>query len=85
MAVLHRRIRDLVIARDLSGSGASPPQLMKALNSKSEWAINKLINFGYVIGLHPAMTVSGVFEVTLRMAPSLVFSTVISTSLPRSL
>ena len=43
VAVLHRRIRDLIIAGDLSREGATPPQLMKALNSKSEWAINKLI------------------------------------------
>lgn len=43
VAVLHRRVRDLVIARDLAGAGATPPQLMKALNSKSDWAIGKLI------------------------------------------
>ena len=33
-------------------------------------AINKLINFGYVIGLHPAMTVSGVFVGLLFMPDS---------------
>ena len=43
VAVLHRRIRDLILAGDLNREGATPPQLMKALNSKSEWAINKLI------------------------------------------
>lgn len=43
VAVLHRRMRDLIIARDLTTTGATPPQLMKALNSKSEWAINKTV------------------------------------------
>jgi DNA polymerase III delta subunit len=43
VTVLHRRIRDLIVAGDLSREGATPPQLMKALNSRSEWAITKLV------------------------------------------
>lgn len=43
VAVLHRRVRDLIIARDLAAAGATPPQLMKALNAKKEWAVNKTI------------------------------------------
>ena len=43
VAVLHRRIRDLIVAGDLSREGAQPPALMKALNSKSEYAIGKLV------------------------------------------
>lgn len=43
VAVLHRRVRDLIIANELVAAGATAAQLMKPLNSKSEWAINKTI------------------------------------------
>jgi DNA polymerase III delta subunit len=43
VAVLYRRVRDLIIAADLARAGATPPEKMKALNSKSEWAIGKLV------------------------------------------
>jgi DNA polymerase III delta subunit len=43
VTVLHKRIRDLIVAGDLTREGASPAQLMKPLNSRSEWAINKLV------------------------------------------
>jgi DNA polymerase-3 subunit delta len=43
VTVLHKRMRDLIVAGDLTEAGATPPQLMKALNSKSEWAIGKLV------------------------------------------
>ena len=43
VAVLHRRVRDLIIANELVAAGVTAAQLMKPLNSKSEWAINKTI------------------------------------------
>jgi DNA polymerase III delta subunit len=41
VAQLHRRVRELLIARDAAGS--PPPRLMKLLGSSSAWAVQKLV------------------------------------------
>ena len=44
VAQLHRRVRELAIARDAAASGSTPPQLMKLLGSGSGFVVQKLVN-----------------------------------------
>ncbi len=44
VAQLHRRIRELLIARDAAGHDATPQQLMRMLGSSSGYVVQKLVS-----------------------------------------